>query len=262
MKPEAWYDADRAFAIHPEATAIMDFAQANEPRACYGHTLVWHSQTPAWFFTRDDGHAADEQRRRPAGPPRPPALAHLLRSPEALSTAYGPVRQRDESAGRLRRRQRGRVGCEHRSDGLRRSRWYDVLGESYIDLAFGYADEAFNETYAVTGPDSPGPAGDQRLQHRAGRQAAAPARARQPPARTRRAGGCGRPPVPPQPLDADPVAGGRDRRVRRPAGDAGRERARRDDGHAGDRSASDRPGLLLPRRLPGASASTRTSSSR
>src|SRR5690606_20193131 len=47
MKVEAWYDADRTFRMHPEAIAVMDFAQANDLRV-YGHVLLWHSQTPAW----------------------------------------------------------------------------------------------------------------------------------------------------------------------------------------------------------------------
>jgi len=54
MKPEAWYDDTPAFRIHPEAEAVMDFAQDNGTRV-YGHTLVWHSQTPAWFFQHADG---------------------------------------------------------------------------------------------------------------------------------------------------------------------------------------------------------------
>ena len=49
MKPEAWYDADRNFRPHDQAIAIMDFARDNNIRV-YGHVLVWHSQTPAWFF--------------------------------------------------------------------------------------------------------------------------------------------------------------------------------------------------------------------
>lgn len=39
------------------------------------------------------------------------------------------------------------------SDGLRRSEWYRILGEEYIDLAFRYADEAFNDVHAVAGAD-------------------------------------------------------------------------------------------------------------
>ena len=41
------------------------------------------------------------------------------------------------------------------------------------------------------------------------------------------------------------------RRVRGPAGDAGRHRARRHHRHAGDPGEADRAGLLLPRRVPG-----------
>ena len=56
------------------------------------------------------------------------------------------------------------------ADGLRRSEWYRILGESFIDLAFQYANEAFNDTYAVAG-QNPVTAVHQRLQHRAERQA-------------------------------------------------------------------------------------------
>ena len=40
-------------------------------------------------------------------------------------------------------------------DGLRRNEWYRILGEDYIELAFRYADEAFNGTYAAPGADRP-----------------------------------------------------------------------------------------------------------
>ena len=65
MKPEAWYAADKSFSPSPEIDALMSFAQTNEVRV-YGHVLVWHSQTPAWFFQKDAGEplatsAADQQ---------------------------------------------------------------------------------------------------------------------------------------------------------------------------------------------------------
>ncbi len=68
MKPEAWYDADRTFRTNPEATTLMDYADENDLDV-YGHTLVWHSQTPAWFFTDDGRHPAHHERGRQAGPP-------------------------------------------------------------------------------------------------------------------------------------------------------------------------------------------------
>ena len=54
MKPDAWYDADGTFTPSTQATELMDFAQANDIRV-YGHVLVWHGQTPDWFFTHEDG---------------------------------------------------------------------------------------------------------------------------------------------------------------------------------------------------------------
>ena len=88
MKPEAWYDDARTFRIHPEAQAIMDFAQDNETRV-YGHTLVWHSQTPAWFFQHDDGTPlttsdADKALLRTR------LHDHIFNVAETLSDMYGP----------------------------------------------------------------------------------------------------------------------------------------------------------------------------
>ena len=53
-----------------------------------------------------------------------------------------------------------------RPDGLRRSAWYNVLGEEYIEDAFKYAEQAFNVDHAAPGVTRPDQAGDQRLQHR------------------------------------------------------------------------------------------------
>jgi len=152
MKPEAWYDADRTFRIHPEATAIMDFAQANG-LAVYGHTLVWHSQTPAWFFEAADGtpltnSAADQEILRQR------LEDHIYGIAEALSNEYGLFGSETnplvawDVVNEV-------VSDGATDDGLRRSPWYNVLGEQYIDLAFQYADDAFNNVYADPAADRP-----------------------------------------------------------------------------------------------------------
>jgi len=53
MKPEAWFAGQgmNTFRRHPQATAMLNFAVANDI-TLFGHVLVWHSQHPgAWFFT-------------------------------------------------------------------------------------------------------------------------------------------------------------------------------------------------------------------
>lgn len=145
MKPEAWYDENRQFRPHPEAIALMDYAAANDLRV-YGHVLVWHSQTPAWFF--QDGAGApltdsevDKQVLRDR------LRAHIFAIAQWMATEYGefgagnPVVAWDvvnevvSDSGEF-------------ADGLRRSEWYRILGEEFIRLAFQYADEAFNAEYA------------------------------------------------------------------------------------------------------------------
>jgi len=153
MKPEAWYDEAGTFGIHPQATAIMDFASAND-LAVYGHVLFWHSQTPEWFFQNDAGEpltdsAADQQILRDR------METHVFAIAEALSQAYGlfgsdtnPLNAWDvvnevvSDSGEF-------------SDGLRRSEYYRILGEGYIDLAFELADAAFNDVYADPAADRP-----------------------------------------------------------------------------------------------------------
>lgn len=151
FKVDAWYDAERSFRMHDQAIAVTDFARDNGLRL-YGHVLVWHSQIPAWFFQDGAGNPlttsdADKQVLRDR------LRGHIFAVAEALSTRYGKfgadgnplyafdvVNEVVSDSGEF-------------ADGLRRSEWYRILGESYIDLAFQYADEAFNDVYAVAGAD-------------------------------------------------------------------------------------------------------------
>jgi len=150
MKVEAWYDADQNFRPHPEALALLDFAEANDLRL-YGHVLLWHSQTPAWFFTDDTGRQlgnndADRALLRDR------LAAHIDNIARAISEAYGPFGSATNPLVAWDVVNEVVSDAAEAGDGLRRSEWYAVFGEDYIPLAFELAETAFNQTYAV--PDS------------------------------------------------------------------------------------------------------------
>jgi endo-1,4-beta-xylanase len=115
--------------IHPQpnhydfaaADAFVDFAERNGQQVV-GHTLVWHSQTPAWVFEDENGDPATRD-----------ALIERMR--EHINTV----------AGRYRGRVHGWdvVNEALNEDGsLRQSPWYRIIGEDYLRLAFEFAAEA------------------------------------------------------------------------------------------------------------------------
>jgi endo-1,4-beta-xylanase len=153
MKPEAWYNADRAFTPNEQADAIMRFAQQNHRRV-YGHVLVWHNQTPAWFFQNDAGQpltnsAADQQILRDR------LRTHIFSIAEYLSNTYGRFGSDTNPLVAWDVVNEVVADTADFADGLRRSSWYNVLGEQFIDLAFQYANEAFNDVYAAAGATHP-----------------------------------------------------------------------------------------------------------
>ena len=153
MKVESWYDAPWQFKTdNPEADALMDWGAQTGNRV-YGHVLVWHSQTPDWFFQDDQGRflTSSEQDRQIA---RDRMRTHINNVAKYLYDRYGafgsdtnPLVAFDVVNEVVA------DGANPQSNGLRTSYWYQILGEEYIDLAFRYADEAFNSTYAVEGAD-------------------------------------------------------------------------------------------------------------
>jgi len=87
-----------------------------------GHTLVWHQQTPSWVFLDDSGEPADRE-------------TLLQRMRDHIMTV----------AGRYKGRVHGwDVVNEAVSDqgGMRQSKWYEIIGEDYVEKAFQYAHEA------------------------------------------------------------------------------------------------------------------------
>lgn len=121
--------------------ALLDFADATGTDV-YGHVLVWHSQTPDWFFLDGD--------RPLTNAPADQALlrarmeAHIKGIADHLAARYpdgdSPIWAMD-------------VVNEVIADGdnanphdMRDSRWFQVLGEGFVDEAFRLADRYFPDT--------------------------------------------------------------------------------------------------------------------
>ncbi|WP_341720738.1 endo-1,4-beta-xylanase [Micromonospora sp. FIMYZ51] len=153
MKPEAWYDAEGNFRPHDQALTMMDFARDND-LGVYGHVLTWHSQTPDWFFTDAAGQplttsAAHQQLLRER------LRTHIFAVASSLAERYGKFGSPTNPLYAFDAINEVVSDSGEYADGLRRSEWYRILGESFIDLTFTYADEAFNDVHAAEGSDRP-----------------------------------------------------------------------------------------------------------
>ncbi|MDN3690143.1 endo-1,4-beta-xylanase [Cyclobacterium jeungdonense] len=123
------------------ADAFVEFGEKNGMHIV-GHTLIWHSQAPDWFFTDEQGNDI---------------------SPEVL-------KQRMEThiktlVGRYKGRVHGWdvVNEAVLDDGsYRNSKFYQILGEEFIHLAFQFAREADPEAalyyndYSMSNPGKRG----------------------------------------------------------------------------------------------------------
>ncbi len=114
-------DAGLAGYSFENADRYVEFGEKNG-MYIIGHCLVWHSQVPRWVFQDTEGKPLDR-------------VALLRRMREHISTVVG--------------RYKGRVhGWDVvnealNEDGtLRKSQWFNIIGEEYIARAFEYAQEA------------------------------------------------------------------------------------------------------------------------
>jgi endo-1,4-beta-xylanase len=115
--------------IHPSpgrydfalADSITGFALANG-MFITGHTLIWHSQTPDWVFRDSLGNPLTRN-------------ALLERMKDHIFTIVGHYKGRVQSWD---------VVNEAVDDNgqIRRSKWYEIIGDDYIEKAFEYAHEA------------------------------------------------------------------------------------------------------------------------
>lgn len=104
-----------------DADQFVAFGEKNK-MFIIGHTLIWHSQLPKWFFTDKEGKdvSADVLKQR--------MKSHI----NTVVTRYkGRVKGWDV------------VNEAIMEDGsYRKTKFYEILGEEFIPLAFQYAQEA------------------------------------------------------------------------------------------------------------------------
>lgn len=119
--------------VHPQpeeynfspADAFVEFGEEQE-MFIVGHTLVWHSQIPDWVFETDGGEQIGRE-------------ALLERMKDHIETVAGRYRGRIDGWD---------VVNEAVLDegGRRESKWFELVGEDYVQKAFQYAEETVPET--------------------------------------------------------------------------------------------------------------------
>lgn len=133
MKPMYLQPTEGQFRFE-EADKIVEFAKANG-MALRFHTLVWHQQTPAWFFHDKEGkRMADETDPVKREENKQLLLERLENHIRVIVDRYKDdikswdvVNEAVEPAD---------------PDGLRNSEWYQIAGIDYIETAFRAAREA------------------------------------------------------------------------------------------------------------------------
>lgn len=121
MKPENIQPVEGLFDFD-DADKIADFAR-NNGIALRGHTLIWHNQVPDWFFLEDGEQVSKEKLRERM-------KTHIT---EVIQRYKGQIYAWDVVNEPI---------DPDTPDGFRRNKWFEILGEEYIELAFRYAREA------------------------------------------------------------------------------------------------------------------------
>jgi endo-1,4-beta-xylanase len=120
MKSEAIHPQEDKFDF-TQADQYVKFGEANN-LFIVGHTLIWHSQTPPWFFVDKDGKDVT----------RDVLIARMKKHISTVVSRYkGRVKSWDV------------VNEAINDDGSwRQSKFYTIIGEDFVRLAFEFAREA------------------------------------------------------------------------------------------------------------------------
>jgi GH35 family endo-1,4-beta-xylanase/enterochelin esterase-like enzyme len=123
MKPERIHPTEDRWEFG-QPDALVDWAKKTG-MTIHGHTLVWHAQTPNWFFAGNDSDAV------------------MQRMKQHIQTVVGRYKGQLQSWDVVNEAiNDGGDAATGNTENLRNSKWMQALGPEYITLAFKYAREA------------------------------------------------------------------------------------------------------------------------
>lgn len=147
MKPDELHPKEDQF-IFDKADNLVTFAQSNGMEID-GHTLIWHNQTPDWFFKDENGNQVSRE-------------VLLKRMETHIKTIVGHYKGKIRMWDVVNEAVNDGVSNNDTSNPdkyLRDSNWKKIIGNDYIEYAFRFAHEAdpdaelyyndYNETSAT-----------------------------------------------------------------------------------------------------------------
>lgn len=120
------------------ADKFVAFGEKNKMHIT-GHTLIWHSQTPRWFFKDAQGNDVSRE-------------VLIERMKKHIHTVVGRYK------GRIKGWDVVNEVIDDKDGSLRKSKFYQIIGEDFIKLAFQFAHEAdpnaelYYNDYSLTNP--------------------------------------------------------------------------------------------------------------
>ncbi|WP_235908363.1 endo-1,4-beta-xylanase [Roseiconus nitratireducens] len=123
MKPERIHPAENRWQFE-QSDALVNWARKNG-MTVHGHTLVWHAQTPNWFFEGDDSETIKQRMKN--------HIETLVGHYKGQVQSWDVVNEAISDGGDAKTAE-----TEH----LRDSNWLRALGPDFLTLAFKYARQA------------------------------------------------------------------------------------------------------------------------
>jgi len=160
MKPQPIHPSENTYKFKT-TDAMVDWCEKNGLKV-WGHTLAWHSQTPAWFFQAVNPKTEEVQPpRQPGGMRFDPNAPRLTMDEMWARSIKGEMASKKVALKRLEKhiktvvgRYKGRIigwdvfnesivdGGDGTTEGLRTFSWYKVAGPEVLTKAFKWAHQA------------------------------------------------------------------------------------------------------------------------